>query len=139
MAQPPTAAAAEQPVSVVFDPARKPADLLSGRPVPLRDRIQVQADSVQFYLHRLNQPLDYLTYFKEGRTDVPVARLARIIKVQEPWGIWRLYYRGHGDAWPITQNVRSTAVSFVPLQPDGAPGARVHVLLDDLLEIYWGR
>jgi hypothetical protein len=125
-----------KPVTITFDPAKKPADLITREPVPAYT--QAQSGSIQFFLERLNEPLQYLTYFKEGTNRVPIDRLFKIVKVQEAWGIWRLYYRGPVDGFPMTQNVRSTAVSFIPLLSGGTPGKRVCVLLTDLAELSWG-
>ena len=129
-------AAAESPVTITFDPAKKPTDLVTRELVPAFT--QAQRGSIQFFLERLNEPLNYLTYFKEGTNNVPIGRLFKIVKIQEPWGIWRLYYRGPVDGVPLTQNIRNTAVSLIPLSTGGMPGKRIHVLLNDLTEINWG-
>ncbi len=124
------------PVTVTLDPAKKPVDLVTRKPV--RPFTRAQRGSIQFFLERLSEPLAHLTYFKEGTNTIPIDRLARIIKTQEAWGIWRIYYRGSVDGIPLTQNVRTTAVSLIPLPADGTPGSRVCLLLSDLNEIDWG-
>jgi hypothetical protein len=132
----PAKASAGAPVTVTLDPAKKPVDLLTRKPI--RPFTQADRGSIQFFLERLSEPLAYLTYFKEGTNTVPSDRLSRIVKTQEAWGIWRLYGRGPVDGIPLTQNVRTTAVSLIPLAADGAPASRVYLLLSDLNQIDWG-
>jgi hypothetical protein len=130
------AAPVDRPVTIALDSSKKLADLTTRAPIP--PFTEAQRGSIQFFLERLNEPLNYLTYFKEGTNHVPIDRLFKIVKVQEPWGIWRLYYRGPVDGFPLTQNVRTTAVSMIPRSRDGTPGKRICMLLSDLSEINWG-
>ena len=124
------------PVAITFDPAKKPVDLVTGNPVT--PCTQAQAGSVKFYLERLTEPQEFVTYFKEGVNTIPQNRLWKLVKTQEQWGIWRPWMKGRQDGYPITQCIRSLAVSFVPLDNTGRPGKQVTILLSDLNEINWG-
>ncbi len=128
--------AAVGPVEVTFDPDKKPVDLITGRDV--KPCIQVQRGSVQFYMEHLYEPLDHLTYFKEGVHTIPKERLWKIVKEQEEWDIWRPWFKGKQDGYPLTQNMRTMAVSFIPLDENGNPGEKVLIRFSDLNEINWG-
>ena len=126
----------EKPVGISFDPAKKPVDLITGASVSACT--QAAGGSVQFFINRLTEPQDYVTYFKEGTNRIPINRMSKIVKTQEKWGIWRPYSKGKEDGYPLTQNIRTLAVSFIPLKADGTPDKRVYILLNDLNEINWG-
>ncbi len=129
--------AAEEPVMVTFDPDKKPIDLITGKAVTPCTR--VQRGSVQFYMEHLYEPLEHLTYFKEGVRNIPKNRLWKIVKEQEQWDIWRPWFKGKQDGYPLTQNMRTMAVSFIPLDTNGNPGEKVLIPFNDLNEINWGK
>ena len=130
--------AAEEPVRITFDPSKKPVDLLTGEPVT--PCTLAQYGSVQFYMSHLYEPLDYLVYFKEGVNTIPKSRLWKIVKEQEEWGIWRPWFKGNQDGYPITQCMRTMAVSFIPLDPaTNAPGKKATILFSDLNAIEWSK
>ena len=128
--------AAEGPVAIKFDPDKSPYDLRNGEPV--ETCTQVQRGSIQFYMDRMTEPLDHLTYFKEGVRTIPKERLWKIVKEQEEWGIWRPWFKGGHDGYPLTQNMRTMCVSFIPLDENGDPGEKVIIQFADLQEIDWG-
>lgn len=130
------AAAADKPVAITFDPTKKPVDLITGEKVTAVK--QAQTGSVQFFINRLNEPQDYVTYFKEGVNRIPIKNMSKIVKTQEKFGIWRPFSKNENNIYPLTQNIRTIAVSFIPLDASGAPGKRVCILLNDLNEINWG-
>ena len=131
-------AAEGDPVGITFDPSKKPVDLLTG--VEVTPCTQAQFGSVKFYMTRLHEPLDHITYFKEGVKTIPKSRLWKIVKEQERWDIWRPWFKGGHDGYPITQNIRTMAVSFIPLDPKtNAPGKKVTIPLSDLNEIVWSK
>ncbi len=133
-----TAFAAEEPVKITFDPAKVPVDLLTGEPVT--PCTMAKLGSVKFYMTRLHEPLDHLTYFKEGVNTIPKSRLWKIVKEQEQWDIWRPWFKGGHDGYPITQNMRTMAVSFIPLDPvTKQPGTKVTILFSDLNAIEWSK
>ena len=130
--------AADDPVAITFDPSKKPVDLVTGEAVT--PCTQAQFGSVKFYMTRLHEPLDHLTYFKEGVNTIPKSRLWKIVKTQEQWDIWRPWFKGNQDGYPITQCMRTMAVSFIPLDPNTkAPGKKVTILFSDLNEIVWSK
>jgi hypothetical protein len=128
--------AAEGPVAIKFDPDKKPFDLRTGEAV--KPCTQVHRGSIQFYMAHLYEPLDHLTFFKEGVRTIPKDRLWKIVKEQERWDIWRPWYKGGHDGYPITQNMRTMGVSFIPLDENGNPGEKVLIRFSDLQEIDWG-
>jgi len=131
-------AAGEDPVAITFDPSKKPVDLLTGEAVTPCS--QAQFGSVQFYMTRLHEPLDHLTFFKEGVNTIPKSRLWKIVKEQEQWDIWRPWFKGGHDGYPITQDMRTMAVSFIPLDPKtNKPGKKVIILFNDLNKIEWSK
>ena len=128
--------AAEGPVAITFDPEKKPFDLRTGEYVT--PCTQAQRGSIQFYMSWLYEPLDHLTYFKEGVQTIPKERLWKIVKEQERWDIWRPWFKGGHDGYPITQSMRTMGVSFIPLDKNGKPGEKVLIRFSDLNEIDWG-
>lgn len=131
-------AADGDPVTITFDPAKKSVDLITGEKVT--PCTQAQFGSVQFYMTLLHEPLEHITYFKEGVNTIPKSRLWKIVKEQEKWDIWRPWFKGEQDGYPLTQNIRTMAVSFVPLDPKTkAPRKKVTILLSDLNEIIWSK
>ena len=125
------------PVKIVFDEDSQRIDLITGRELPVYKL--AQRGSIQFFMGRLDEPHDYVTYFKEGVNRISIARLEKITKLQEQFGIWRPYFKGERDGTPTSQNIRSLAVSFIPLsKSNNEPERRIYLLLNDLQEINWG-
>ena len=126
------------PVAIVFDSAKKTVDLLNGQPVQAYSA--AERGTIQFYLNWLTKPQEHVTYFKEGVNTLRQDRLWKLVKEQEQWGIWRPWSKGDQDGWPITQNIRTQAVSFIPVDPKTGErlAPRVTIRLNDLNEINWG-
>ena len=124
-------------VLITFDKNSKRIDFITEKELP--EYKFAQRGSVQFFVRRLDEPDDFVTFFKEGVNRSYIKNLWKITKLQPQFGIWRLSGKGNYENTPTSQNVRSTAVSFIPLSTDTKkPERRVYLLLNDLQEIDFG-
>jgi len=124
----------DSPVTITFDSKAERMDLVTGRQVP--DYTLARRGSLQFFICRLDEPDDFVTFFHDGIRKAKVADLQSMEKVQEKFAVWRLRYKSGGKNTP---RIHDLAVSFVPLSEETKkPERRVCVLLKDLTLIDWG-
>ena len=124
----------DTPVKIAFDAKSPRNDLVTDRKLP--DYTLAQRGSVRFFLGRLDEPLDYVTFFHDGVRTAKIEVLSLMEKVQPQFAIWRLRYKSGSKNTP---RIHDLAVSFVPLSPETRePERRVYVLLKDLRLIDWG-
>lgn len=136
----------QSPVRILFDTDSKRLDLMTGNQIP--NYTQAQRGSIQFYLGRLDTPMDGFWY--GGRRSFQnVNNLAYIRKMPTILG-WIIQTAG-GDrqdqgqtsttipSTHSTYNVRvwHNAISFIPLDSNGHPQPKVYVELNDLELIQW--
>ncbi|MCD6307995.1 MAG: hypothetical protein J7M24_03255 [Candidatus Latescibacteria bacterium] len=124
----------DSPVKIAFDSKAERKDIVTGEQVP--DYGMARRGSLQFFIGRLDEPDDFVTFFHDGIRTVKVAGLKSMEKVQEKFAVWRLRYKSGGKNTP---RIHDLAVSFVPLSgKDRKPERRVFVLLKELTLIDWG-
>ncbi len=123
----------EKPVRIAFDKASERIDLLTGAKLP--DYTAAQRGSIQFHRNRLDTPETTITFYHDGMKTVSRDQLILIEKVQPAYSIWRLRYKSGSKNTP---RIHNKAISFIPLDTNGNPGNRVHVMLNDLTLIEWG-
>ena len=138
----------QSPVRIVFDTDAQRINLMTGKQIP--NYTQAQRGSIQFYIGRLDTPVNGFWYFFDGRRFQNVDNLAFMRKMPSI-GCWLIYpglYTGSsvGDntQGPIpTEHIRENvevwhnAISFIPLDSNGRPQPKVYVLLNDLELIQW--
>ncbi|MFC1537856.1 hypothetical protein ACFL6H_00375, partial [Candidatus Latescibacterota bacterium] len=95
-----------------------------------------QRGSICFFLDRLDTPDKTITFYHDGINNVSIDNLILIEKVQSEFSVWRLRYKNGSKNTP---RIHHKAVSFIPIDANGKAGERVHVLLDDLTLIEWGK
>jgi len=133
----------QSPVRILFDTDSQRIDLMTGNQIP--NYTQAQRGSIQFYLGRLDTPVDGVWYFFDGRRFININNLAYMRKMPSLGG-WVLHSAG-GDirnpspaastTVPTTHErncveVWQNAVSFIPLDSNGRPQPKVYVQLNDL-------
>ena len=138
----------QSPVRIVFDTDAQRIDLMTGKQIP--NYTQAQRGTIQFYLGRLDIPVNGFWYFFDGRRFQNVDNLAFMRKMPSI-GCWIVQSTGRGgrqnqgqtsNTIPSThprQNVEvwHNAISFIPLDSNGRPQPKVYVLLNDLELIQW--
>ncbi len=135
------------PVRIAFDKNAERIDIMTGQQIP--NYTQAQRGSIQFYLGRLDTPGNGFYYFFDGRRFQNVENLIFMRKMPSI-GCWIIASRGRGRGGEETSNEVPTrhpsqncevfhhAVSFIPLDRNGQPQAKVYVLLEDLYMIQRG-
>ena len=141
-----TLAQDQSPVRIVFDKNSQRIDLMTGKQLP--NYTQAQRGSIQFYLGRLDAPVDGFWYFFDGRRFKDVNNLIYMRKMPS-LGCWLItpgLYTGPtqsaSGSIPSDHNrenveIQQNAVSFIPLDSNGRPQPKIYVLLDDLELIQW--
>ena len=134
------------PVRIVFDKNSQRIDLMTGEQLP--NYTQAQRGSIQFYLGRLDAPVDGFWYFFDGRRYKDVNNLIYMRKIPS-LGCWLITPGLYTDPTqsaaggiPSDHNrenveIMQNAVSFIPLDSNGRPQPKIYVLLDDLELIQW--
>jgi hypothetical protein len=124
----------EAAVWIAFDEKSERIDLITAEKLP--NYTLAQRGSIQFFLDRLDTPDKTLTFYHDGVRNVEYDALLLIEKVQPEFSIWRLRYKNGSKNTP---RIHHKAVSFIPVGANGKAGKRVHVLLNDLTLIKWGK
>ena len=133
----------QSPVRILFDTDSQRIDLMTGKQIP--NYTQAQRGSIQFYLGRLDTPVDGIWFFFDGRRFINVEYIAYMRKMPSLGG-WVLHSVGGDIRRPDSASsatVESTherncvevwqnAVSFIPLDSNGRPQPKVYVQLNDL-------
>lgn len=122
------------PVRIEFDQKSKRIDLITEKELP--EYRFAQRGSIQFFLGRLDTPVDFVTFFHDGIRTAGIQSLSSMEKIQEKFAIWRLIYNSGSKNTP---RIHDLAVSFIPLSlTTNKPERRVYLLLNDLRLIDWG-
>jgi len=136
------------PVRIVFDKNAERIDIMTSQQIP--NYTQAQRGSIQFFHGRLDTPENGFWYFFDGRRFQDVDNLIFMRKMPSI-GCWIIASKGRYRGGEETSNEVPTvhpkqncevfhdAVSFIPLDRNGNPQARVYVLLEDLYMIQLGQ
>ena len=138
----------QSPVRIVFDTDAQRIDLMTGKQIP--NYTQAQRGRIQFYLGRLDTPVNGFWYFFDGRRFQNVDNLAFMRKMPsiDCWIVQSTRGGGRQDQGQTSNTIPSThsrqnvevwhnAISFIPLDSNGRPQPKVYVLLNDLELIQW--
>ena len=136
----------QSPVRIVFDTDAQRINLMTGKQIP--NYTQAQRGSIQFYIGRLDTPVNGFWYFFDGRRYKDVNNLIYMRKMPSIgcWlitpGLWSGPTQSASGSIPTDHNrenveIWHNAVSFIPLDSNGRQQPKVYVLLNDLELIQW--
>ena len=133
----------QSPVRIVFDTDAKRIDLMTGKQIP--NYTQAKRGSIQFYLGRLDTPVNGFWYSFDGRRFQNVDDLVFMRKMPSigGWAVQSTRGRGRQGQDQTSNTIPSThpwqnvevqhnVISFIPLDSNGRPQPKVYVLLNDL-------